>query len=198
MAYSYAVEQAIRAASVLHKDQVRKGSVPYSYITHLVAVTMIVSDYTDDEDTIVSALLHDTLEDTDYTAEEIADDFGGGVRDIVESLTEKKLEATDVKSIQNQKKQYLKQIKSASEKALIVLAADKIHNMRSIIEEYYDNHSAFLSEFGPSIEDRLTLYQELSNTLNRNLKNAILAEFNTVFTEYKNFLHNVEKKRTEY
>lgn len=198
MAYSYAIEQAIRAASVLHKDQVRKGSVPYAYITHLFAVALIISDYTDDEDIIVSALLHDTLEDTDYTPQELEDDFGGGVKDIVLSLTEPRVTSTEKKDTLERKKQYLKQIKSASEKALIVLAADKIHNMRAVVEEYYDNHSAFLADFGNSIEDRIMLYQEISNTLNRNLKNAILAEFNNVFTEYKNFLHNVEKKRSEY
>ncbi len=198
MSYSYAIEQAIRAASVLHKDQVRKGSVPYAYTTHLFAVAMIVSDYTDDEDTIVSALLHDTLEDTDYTEKELEDDFGGSVRDIVASLTELRSVTTDKKEIADQKKQYLKRLRSASEKALIVLAADKIHNMRSVVEEYYDNHSAFLADFGTSLDDRLMLYQEISNTLNRNLKNAILAEFNSVFTEYKHFLHDVEKKRSEY
>ncbi len=198
MAYSYAIEQAIRAASVLHKDQVRKGSVPYPYVTHLFAVATIVSDYTDDEDTIVAALLHDTLEDTDYTEKELEDDFGGQVKEIVTALTEPKIEDRDRKSVDAQKKQYLKQIKSASERALIVVAADKIHNMRSIVEEYYDDHSSFLSHFGPHIEDRLLNYQEISNTLNRGLKNNILAEFNSVFTEYKNFLHDVEKKRTEY
>ena len=169
MAYSYAIEQAIRAASVLHKDQVRKGSVPYPYITHLFAVATIVSDYTTDEDTIVAALLHEPpLEDNNRNA------------------------------VDAQKKQYIKQLKSASERALIVSAADKIHNMRSIVEEYYEDHSSFLSHFGPHIEDRVRNYQEISNTLNRGLKNNILAEFNSVFTEYKHFLHDVEKKRNEY
>ncbi len=198
MAYSYAIEQAIKAASVLHKDQVRKGSVPYPYVTHLFAVATIVSDYTNDEDTIVSALLHDTLEDTDYTEKELEDDFGGAVRDIVVALTEPSIEVRDRKSIAFQKKQYLAQIKDASERALIVVAADKIHNMRSIVEEYYDDHTTFLSHFGTNIEDRLMTYQEISNVLNRRLKNQILSEFNSVFTEYKNFLHDVEKKRTEY
>ncbi len=198
MAYSYAIEQAIRAASVLHKDQVRKGQVPYPYITHLYAVAMIVSDYTNDEDTIVSALLHDTLEDTDYTEAEIEDDFGGKVREIVSSISVPPLKSNDKAGITEQKKQYLKQLKSASENALIVVAGDKIHNMRSIVEEYYDNHSGFIAEFGSQLEPRLQMYQEISNALNRNLKNAILAEFNSVFTEYKNFIHNVEKKRNEY
>lgn len=198
MAYSYAIEQAIRAASVLHKDQVRKGSVPYPYVTHLFAVATIVSDYTDDEDTIVAALLHDTLEDTDYTEQELEDDFGGAVKDIVVTLTEPKIENKDRKSVEEQKKQYNKQIRAGSEAALIVVAADKIHNMRSIVEEYYDDHSLFLANFGPHIEDRILNYQEISNTLNKKLTNSILAEFNNVFTEYKNFLYDVEKKRNEY
>ncbi len=198
MSYSYAVEQAIRAASVLHKDQVRKGQVPYPYITHLVAVAMIVSDYTDDEDVIVGALLHDTLEDTDYTEKEIEDDFGGTVRDIVCAITEPKITTKDRESVTAQKKQYLKQLTTASEQALIVVAADKIHNMRSIVEEYFDNHTEFAADFGTSLDDRLRMYQEISNTLNRKLRNAILSEFNSVFTEYKNFIHDVEKKRSEY
>ncbi len=198
MAYSYAIEQAIRAASVLHKDQVRKGQVPYPYMTHLYAVALIVSDYTDDDDTIVAALLHDTLEDTDYEEKELEDDFGGGVRDIVVSLTEPKRKSNERTEVELQKKAYLKQLKEASEKSLIVVAADKIHNMRSVVEEYYDNHTGFIADFGSALNDRVMLYQEISNILNRNLKNAILAEFNSVFTEYKNFIHDVEKKQNEF
>lgn len=198
MAYSYAIEQAIRAASVLHKNQVRKGQIPYPYITHLFAVAMIVSDYTEDEDTIVAALLHDTLEDSDYTATELEDDFGGTVREIVVALSEPARTHSDRHSVLEQKKQYLKQLKDAPESALIVAAADKIHNMRSKVEEYYDNHAGFIADFGSSLSDRLMMYQEISNILNRRLKNAILAEFNNVFTEYKNFLHDVEKTRNEY
>jgi (p)ppGpp synthase/HD superfamily hydrolase len=198
VSYSYAVEQAIRAASVLHKDQVRKGQVPYPYITHLTAVAMIVSDYTDDEDTIVASLLHDTLEDTDYTEKELEDDFGGAVRELVCSITEPKTDDTDTENLTAKKKQYLKQLSHASERALVIVAADKIHNMRSVVEEYFDNHSGFMADFGTSFDDRLMLYQEISNTLNRKLRNVILSEFNSVFTEYKNFIQDVEKKRNTY
>ena len=89
-------------------------------------------------------------------------------------------------------------MKEASEKSLIVVAADKIHNMRSVVEEYYDNHTGFIADFGSALNDRVMLYQEISNILNRNLKNAILAEFNSVFTEYENFIHDVEKKQNEF
>ena len=198
MRYSYAIEQAIRAAAVLHKDQVRKGAVPYPYITHLYAVAMIVADYTNDENAVVAALLHDTVEDTDYTIEELTEDFGGPVAEIVRTLTEPSAKSTEYPNSAARKKQYLKQHKGGKEESLIAAAADKIHNMRSMVEEYYEDHTRFLADFGSAIENRLQFYQELSNILNRNLKNAILSEFNSVFTEYKQFILNVEKKRNEY
>ena len=58
--YSFKVEQAIKAASVLHQGQKRKGKTPYPYVSHLMAVAMLVADYTDREDTIIAAFLHDT------------------------------------------------------------------------------------------------------------------------------------------
>lgn len=156
---------------------------------------MLVADYTDDEDTVVAALLHDTLEDTDYTYEELYDDFGPTVAETVKQVTEPGIaEDEEKKHWKEHKKQYVKQLKEGSESALIVAAAEKIHNMRCIVEEYYEKPSEFLADFGTALEDRLMMYQEISNILNRKLKNAILAEFNHVFTEYKNFIEHVEQE----
>ena len=86
--YTYKIEQAIKAAAILHDGQLRKGNVPLPYITHLYAVAMILESYTEDEDTIVAGLLHDTLEDTDYTPEELEADFGKEVCEAVLAVTE--------------------------------------------------------------------------------------------------------------
>jgi (p)ppGpp synthase/HD superfamily hydrolase len=196
MRYSYRIEQAIRAAAILHKDQIRKGEVPYPYVTHVYAVACIVSDYTDNEDAIIAALLHDTLEDTDYTSDEIADDFGPVVRDLVESISES-INKEKPLSWQDIKREQLKKLRKAPESALIVAAADKIHNMRSTIEEYYDDYERFIADFGGTLEERMFIYQEMSNIFNRNIKNQILSEFNYVFDEYKTFIENIERKRSE-
>lgn len=198
MRYTYAIEQAIRAATVLHAGQVCKGPVQYPYITHLFAVAMIVSDYTDDEDTIVSALLHDSLSDTDYTAQELEDDFGGTVRDMVVSITETHHEKPSAREIADEQKAFLKTLKEAHEGALIVLAASKIHSMRSVVADYLEDMTAFIADHGTDQEAHLFFYQEISNMLNRKLSNAILAEFNDVFTEYKNFIHEVKRKTEDY
>ncbi len=195
--YSYRIEQALRAATILHKDQVRKGTVPIPYISHLFAVAFIAADYTDNEDVVIAALLHDTLEDTDYTALELQEDFGGSVRELVEAVSEPQDERYRNLSWKERKQAYAKQLKGAPAEALVIAAADKIHNMRSIVEEYFDDHPRFLADFQGALEDRMLMYQEISNTLNRNLKNDIIHEFNHVFEEYKNFIIDVKRTKEE-
>jgi len=191
--YSYRIEQAIRAAAILHEDQKRRGKVPLPYVTHLAAVAWIVSDYTDSEDTIVGAWLHDTLEDTDYTREELEEDFGHEVKKIVEAVTEPKEKDGKKLTWAESKEAYNEQLKIGPEEALVISAADKIHNMRSIVEEYHDNQKAFLKDFPGDLDERALRYQNLSNILNRRLTNDIIAEFNHVYSEYKNFLAYVKR-----
>lgn len=191
--YTYAVEQAIKAAAVLHDGQVRKGSVPIPYISHLTAVAIMVGDYTEDEDAIVAAFLHDTLEDTDYTYEELREDFGATVADIVATVTEPK---KDGLSYVEFKAAYVAQIKKGSEAALLIAAADKIHNQRSMIEQYHDDWEGFMRDFGKTLEERNRYYQNVSNVINARLENDIVHEFNHVFTEYKNFISDGQSNAT--
>ena len=160
-----------------------------------MAVTLIVSDYTDDEDTIVATLLHDTIEDTDYTSGELQEDFGGDVREIVESLSEPQDTDTKKYSWLEQKKRYAKKLKGASQAALLISAADKIHNMRMIVDEYYEDHTRFMADFDGSLDDRALAYQDISNVINSRLKNPIVDEFNLVYDEYKNFVLDVKKTK---
>jgi len=195
MTYTYRIEKAIRAAAVLHADQVRKGRTPYPYVTHLYTVATLVSEYTDDEDIIVAALLHDSLEDTDYSPAELESDFGSSVRRLVEGISERiNTEEIEQKPWKERKKVYIERLKEASEGSLLISAADKIHNMRSIIEEYLDDHNAFMRDFTGSLTDRAMVYQGISNVLNRRLNSAIVDEFNHVFDEYKKFITDVERK----
>jgi (p)ppGpp synthase/HD superfamily hydrolase len=195
--YTYRIELALKAATVLHKGQVRKGTVPVPYVSHLMAVALIASDYTSEEDVLIAALLHDTLEDTDYTADELEEDFGGTVRELVESVTEPIDTKEKLHTWRERKDYYSHQLKNAPHDALIVSAADKIHNMRSIVEEYFDDFHRFVADFGGSLDERILVYQEISNVLNRRLKNDILHEFNHVFTEYKKFIEDVKRSKEE-
>ena len=191
--YTYKIEQAIKAAALLHQDQLRKGDKNLPYITHLMAVTVILRDYTKDEDALVAALLHDTIEDTDYTMEELETDFGKNVAKIVATVTEpdntgdKKIPWVDVK------KTYARQIKNGPIEAVMVAAADKIHNFRSIVETYYEDHVGFLRDFGTDLDSRLEAYQAIANAINNRLADGIVHEFNHTFEQYKNFIFDVKE-----
>lgn len=191
--YTYKIEQAIKAAALLHSEQLRKGDIPLPYITHLVAVTIILRDYTKDEDTLVAALLHDTLEDTDYTAEEMTKDFGKKVTTIVNALTEPTYERKTKLNWIEKKKAYAEQLRKGPIEAVYVAAADKCHNFRSIVDDYYQNHNSFLRDFGSDLEGRMEAYQTISNAINNRLKDGIVHEFNHTFESYKNFILDVKK-----
>ncbi len=192
--YSYKVEQAIRAAAILHRDQTRMGSIPFPYITHLVAVAFILSDYTDDENVLAAALLHDTLEDTSYTEKELRSDFGDTVADIVKTVTEPKTSTTKKYTWLEKKQRYASQLNAGSQAALMVAAADKAHNFRTLVEEYYDNPQQFTKDFGPNHDERLKAYQLIANVIETKLENDIVHEFTHTFTEFKKFLTHVKEQ----
>jgi (p)ppGpp synthase/HD superfamily hydrolase len=196
--YSRKIEEAIRAAAILHSHQLRRGQIPIPYISHLMSVALIVEEYGGDETSIISSLLHDTIEDTDYTEKELEHDFGTEVHEIVVTLTEPKIIRSKKLSRLERKKRYAEQLKRGPEKALLISAADKLHNFRSIVEDYSNNYDLFLSDFGPNNEDRLQGYQAIANVINSRLKNDILHEFNQTFTEFKNFLIDVEKSQNSF
>ena len=194
--YTFRIEQAIRAAAVLHHHEARKGSMPFPYVTHLYSVAMMLGDYTTDEDVIISALLHDTIEDTDYTIEELEEDFGGRVAEIVSVLTEPKFQHDQKIPWLERKKIYAKQLKNGPIEAVMIAAADKAHNFRTSVEEYYDDHNRFRQDFGKNLEERIEAYQNIANVINNRLEGPLLAEFNHVFEEYKQFIYEIQKDQT--
>lgn len=190
--YSYRIEQAIRAAAVLHKDQLRKGSMPFPYITHLTAVALTLLDYTDDEDVVIAAFLHDTLEDTDYTVDELEEDFGGRVRELVETVSEPASTQEAKLTWSEKKNAYAKQLKKGPKEAALIAAVDKMHNFRTMVEDYIDAPERFIQDFGSNFDERLEVYQNIANVINNRLDGPVLAEFNHVFEEYRNFLNTLK------
>ena len=122
--------KATEFAADKHRGQSRKDAANTPYINHPVAVAHLLSDYADIRvaNVIVAALLHDTVEDTDTTVDDIEELFGRVVRDIV-------IEVTDDKSLPSERRKQL-QIEHAgslSHAARLVKLADKICNLQDII-----------------------------------------------------------------
>jgi len=182
--YSEKIEKAIRVAGIEHASQYRKGDKKLPYVTHPFSVALIVQQYTDDEDVFVPALLHDTIEDTEYKLESLKIDFGERVHDIVFSVTEPQGNFT----WEERKREYIRSLESASSEALLVAAADKIHNFQSIIDEYVGKKERFLVEFSGTIESRAAFYGRVVEAIAERLDNPIVERLKITFKRYKQFL----------
>ena len=125
------ITDAYRLAAGSHKGQLRRSGEPY--ITHPLAVAGIVARYGMDDVTIAAALLHDAVEDTVLTLEEVEAAFGPEVRDIVDGVT--KLERIHFESKEAQQAATMRKMLVAMAKDLRVLViklADRLHNMRTL------------------------------------------------------------------
>ena len=131
------VEKAIIFAAKAHEGMFRKGTeIPY--IVHPMEAGAIAASVTSDKEIIAAAVLHDTLEDTGTTAEEIENEFGKEVLRLVQSDSEDKREALPPEQTWKIRKQetidYLE--KKADKKEKIIALSDKLSNIRAIYRDY--------------------------------------------------------------
>ena len=126
------IERAYRFACECHKDQRRRSGEPY--INHPVEVARILSEELHmDEDVICAALLHDTVEDTDTSLDDLTDLFGPVVAELVDGvtkLTSINAKTIDAKQALNLRKMFLAMSKDI--RVVIIKIADRLHNMRTM------------------------------------------------------------------
>jgi (p)ppGpp synthase/HD superfamily hydrolase len=121
------IMKAVRAASVWHVEQRRKGVAGEPYVNHLIEVADLVAMAGADEDAVCAALLHDAIEDQGITAGQIGDLFGPDVAALVCEVTDdKKLPKAERKALQIVHAPHL------SPRAKLIKLADKISNVRSV------------------------------------------------------------------
>ena len=122
---------AFTYADNAHSSQLRKDGSPY--ITHPLAVAEIVADLELDTDSIIAALLHDTIEDTGATHEDIAKRFGPTVANLVEGVT--KLTRVQYTSKEEEQMENLRKMLMAMAKdirVILIKICDRLHNMRTM------------------------------------------------------------------
>lgn len=115
----------------LHDGQLRKSGEPY--FIHPINVALILARLGMDEATIIGGLLHDAVEDTDYTREELVADFGEEIALLVDGVTKLgtiKFESKEEIQAENFRKMFLAMSKDI--RVLIIKLADRLHNMRTI------------------------------------------------------------------
>ncbi len=123
------LQRAYDAADQWHKGQFRKSGDPY--ITHPLAVAAILANLGMDTTTLVAALLHDTIEDTEYTLDGMREDFGAEVALLVDGVTKlDKVKLGDAAKAETIRKMVVAMAKDP--RVLVIKLADRLHNMRTL------------------------------------------------------------------
>ncbi len=157
---------ALILAHELHARQTRKASsVPY--VSHVLAVAALVLEYGGDEDTAIAALLHDSVEDCggQATARIIGERFGERVLGIVLGCSD--TDECPKPPWAERKQRYLAHLPNASPDVHLVSAADKLHNLISLVRDHRQRGDELWSHFRSGRDGALWYYGELIGIFNQ-------------------------------
>ena len=186
------IRQAFEFADSHHEGQYRASEEPY--IIHPIEVAKILAEFKADTHTIMAALLHDVLEDTDVTAQEIEEKFGSDVLKLVNGVT--KLGKLEFKSKEDrQAENFRKMFISMAEDVRVILLklADRLHNMRTL------NHMP-LNKQKRIAQETLEIFAPLANRLGIGRIKAELEDLALRYTEpekYYEVVKNVAQTKAE-
>lgn len=155
------IKKAIQFAARKHHGQFRIETEPLPYVTHLFSVALLVAEDGAHDDVVTAALLHDTVEDTGTTKEEIALAFNTRVAELVDAVSEVKEKDGKKLEWEEKKQDYLNRLENAPLDAVIVAAADKIDNIESKLEAYAVEGEALLGKWKQGIESYLWYHSEV-------------------------------------
>ncbi|MCL1092020.1 bifunctional GTP diphosphokinase/guanosine-3',5'-bis pyrophosphate 3'-pyrophosphohydrolase [Shewanella profunda] len=125
------LKQAYQVARDAHEGQMRTSGEPY--ITHPVAVARILAEMRLDHETLMAALLHDTIEDTHVTKDDLAELFGVAVAELVEGVSKlDKLKFRDKKEAQAENFRKMMMAMTQDIRVILIKLADRTHNMRTL------------------------------------------------------------------
>lgn len=199
MLFTSRIDEAIKLATHLHRNQTRKDILHTPYASHLLSVGMMLAQVTNDEEVIIAGLMHDSLEDVpDYTMEKLIENCGERVAIIVKHVTEP-LDANRPEDDQmpwlERKETYLENLKEGGPESAMVSAADKIHNIESLISDLKKEGKVFLDRFHSSTRNQLWFYEQVlmivedkigkEHALSSRLLLSI-GDFKNVVAEYEN------------
>jgi (p)ppGpp synthase/HD superfamily hydrolase len=182
MRLSQRFQEAVSYAATLHADQQRKLSGE-PYVAHLLAVAALVMEHGGNEDETIAALLHDAVEDQGgmVTLAEIRRRFGSTVAEIVEACSDATM--TPKPPWHERKEAYIARLGNASASVRLVSAADKLHNVRSILRDYRRVGELLWRHFRGGREGTLWYYRTVVETLKQIDNNELVQELDRIVTE---------------
>jgi (p)ppGpp synthase/HD superfamily hydrolase len=155
--------EAFEFAREAHEGQERKGDGS-PYISHPEELARLLHEAGhDDEEILAATFLHDVVEDTDTTLDEIEEAFGSGVRELVESMTEDK----DIEPYERRKEHHRDQVEAGGERAVLIYAADKVANLRDLRTLYANIGEGAASRFNAPLDVRVRLWEGDAEMIDR-------------------------------
>ncbi len=181
------LDRAIIFAVNAHAGTERRGK-GYPYIVHPLEAMEIVATMTPDQELLAAAALHDTVEDTDVTVEQIRAEFGDRIATLVADESEERPNGlSDEESWHDRKRAAINHLANASHDAKIVALGDKLSNMRAIARDYAEIGDALWNRFhSKNPKDHEWHYRGLADALRELSDTSAFQEFerliNQVFT----------------
>lgn len=154
------IKKAIQFAARKHHGQMRRETEPLPYITHLFSTALLVAEDGAHDDVVTAALLHDTIEDTNTTREEIKEKFNDRVAMLVESVSEIKEKNGKKLDWEERKMAYLANLEKASDEAVLIAVADKIDNIESKLEAFDREGNSLMGRWDQSPKAYLWYHSE--------------------------------------
>ena len=175
---------ALAYAFEIHDGQMRKGT-GIAYISHLLGVTSIALEHGASEDEAIGALLHDAAEDAGGAPviAEIQSRFGEAVADIVAGCSD--TFETPKPPWRERKESYIVHLKKASASVLLVSAADKLHNVRSIASDYREVGDAVWGRFDGRRVGTLWYYRALADSFLELMNGRLAGELNLAVRDFE-------------
>lgn len=171
------IDRAFEQARISHEGQLRKSGDPY--ITHPVAVAEILAELGLDPNTIAAALLHDTVEDTNYSQEQLRIEFGEEISSLVEGVTKlDRLTYGPTAEAETVRKMVVAMAKDI--RVLVIKLADRLHNARTW--QYVEPESS-----ARKARETLDIYAPLAHRLGMNAVKWELEDLSFRFLEPKKF-----------
>ena len=159
--YSERIELAFTIMLEAHGLQHRKACLGFE-ASHVTSVALIATDFGFDEDTIIAALLHDTLEDTDFISDLIGSRFGDHVLNMVLDVCEP---AKHLPWLER-KLSYVDQLRTIPRyDSLAIASTDKIHNFSRMVAGIESQSAAFIKAFNAGFDEMLWYHREVYDTL---------------------------------
>jgi (p)ppGpp synthase/HD superfamily hydrolase len=154
-AESELVRDALAWAERAHAGQVRSGSGGMAYIHHPVAVAELLAEHGYGEEVVAAALLHDVVEDSETSVEEIAARFGQPLAGLVEAMTDDE----SVEPYERRKDEHRRRVEAAGGEAVAIYAADKLSNVRVLRRAYASEGEQAGAEFKAPLEVKLGIWE---------------------------------------